>query len=131
MVNTALAFALMNQNIKTILAVCVGMLVVLAGLELTNKFEWEFLPKASGIFLPATFETQARKKPASLSRPLTESRICIGPYHGISPDGRCVWSCGQNTEPDPTKKTPECTCKAGYYEIAKDSFNRRVCAAAK
>ena len=51
--------------------------------------------------------------------------VCEGPYHVLSPDGRCVWSCGLNTTPD--NITNECVCKDGHTESGNDKFGRRVC----
>ncbi|MFH1256948.1 MAG: dockerin type I domain-containing protein, partial [Candidatus Diapherotrites archaeon] len=51
--------------------------------------------------------------------------VCPKPYHGISPDGRCVWSCSEGTTPDTASN--ECICKEGYVETGTDQFGRRVC----
>jgi hypothetical protein len=50
---------------------------------------------------------------------------CIGPYHVLAPDGRCVWSCSVGTTPD--NQTGECVCKPGLAQTSLDRFNRRVC----
>ncbi|CAF2388729.1 unnamed protein product [Rotaria sp. Silwood2] len=51
--------------------------------------------------------------------------ICPTPYHVLTSDNRCVWSCGEGTEPDST--TNECVCQVGYYQTDTDKFGRRVC----
>ncbi|CAF0790228.1 unnamed protein product [Rotaria sordida] len=50
---------------------------------------------------------------------------CLEPYHVVTSDKRCVWSCGEGTEPDNT--TNECVCQKGYYETGTDGFGRRIC----
>ncbi|CAF4800246.1 unnamed protein product, partial [Rotaria sp. Silwood1] len=50
---------------------------------------------------------------------------CPKPYHVVTSDSRCVWSCGQGTQPDAT--TNECVCQDGYYETGTDQFGRRIC----
>ncbi|CAF0902572.1 unnamed protein product [Rotaria sp. Silwood1] len=52
-------------------------------------------------------------------------QVCPKPYHVVTSDNRCVWSCGQGTQPDIT--TNECVCQDGYYETGTDQFGRRVC----
>ncbi|CAF2541686.1 unnamed protein product [Rotaria sp. Silwood2] len=50
---------------------------------------------------------------------------CSKPYHVLTSDNRCVWSCGEGTQPDST--TNECVCQVGYYQTGTDQFGRRVC----
>ena len=50
---------------------------------------------------------------------------CPGPYRVRTSDGRCVWSCGTGTRPDPA--TNQCVCQTGYSERGVDRFGRRVC----
>ncbi|CAF3621207.1 unnamed protein product [Rotaria sordida] len=50
---------------------------------------------------------------------------CPEPYHVVTSDKRCVWSCSEGTEPDNT--TNECVCQKGYYETGTDGFGRRIC----
>jgi hypothetical protein len=50
---------------------------------------------------------------------------CNEPYRKLMNDGRCLWSCGQGTHPDP--KTKECVCNNGLTETGTDDFGRRVC----
>ncbi|MEA3343527.1 MAG: LamG-like jellyroll fold domain-containing protein [archaeon] len=54
-----------------------------------------------------------------------EDDSCPSPYRGISPDGRCVWSCGYGTQPDFSNN--ECVCRERYVETGTDWFGRRVC----
>ncbi|CAF4563565.1 unnamed protein product [Rotaria sp. Silwood1] len=58
-------------------------------------------------------------------RHVKRETICPTPYHVLTADNRCVWSCGQGTQPDTT--TNECVCQDGYYETGTDQFGRRVC----
>ncbi len=53
------------------------------------------------------------------------STSCIGPYHVLASDGRCVWSCGTGTQPD--NSSGQCVCQSGYIENGTDQFGRRVC----
>jgi hypothetical protein len=50
---------------------------------------------------------------------------CPGPYRVTAPDGRCVWSCGQGTEPDPATNT--CVCQPRRSPIGTDRLGRRIC----
>lgn len=52
---------------------------------------------------------------------------CPKPYHVLTADNRCVWSCSVGTTPDLTGGSNECVCKSGYVETSKDEFGRRVC----
>ena len=49
---------------------------------------------------------------------------CPGPYHVLTNDGRCVWSCSAGTQPG---ASGECECQPGYVETGQDNFGRRVC----
>ncbi len=51
--------------------------------------------------------------------------VCPKPFHVLTDDGRCVWSCAAGTTPDTT--TNECVCQTGYYQTGTDIFGRRVC----
>jgi len=51
--------------------------------------------------------------------------VCEPPYHGLSPEGNCVWSCGQGTQPDSLSN--ECVCQPGLIEVGTDEFGRRIC----
>ena len=62
-------------------------------------------------------------------RVCTAAQECPGPYRAVAPDGRCVWSCSQGTQPDPA--TNECVCQSGLTETGQDQFGRRVCTAAR
>ncbi|MBI4094380.1 MAG: hypothetical protein HY436_01075 [Candidatus Liptonbacteria bacterium] len=57
----------------------------------------------------------------------TTTTSCPAPYHVLTFDGRCVWSCGAGTQPSNT--TNECVCQAGYVQTGTDAFGRRVCSA--
>ena len=50
---------------------------------------------------------------------------CPSPYHVITSDDRCVWSCGTGTTPDTISN--ECVCQSGYTQTGTDSFGRRTC----
>jgi len=69
--------------------------------------------------LPPSSANQGKKpfKPSS--------QACPSPYMGISPDGRCGWSCSKGTRPDP--KTWQCICQPDKDEVGKDRFGRRIC----
>lgn len=54
---------------------------------------------------------------------------CVAPYHVLSNDGRCVWSCASGTEPDPTGGN-ECVCAPGFVEVGTDVLGRRICGVA-
>jgi hypothetical protein len=58
--------------------------------------------------------------------PPTTSNTCVAPYHGLTPDGRCVWSCSVGTEPSNVAPY-ECVCRLGFTETSTDQFGRRVC----
>ena len=51
--------------------------------------------------------------------------ICPETYHVETPDGRCVWSCGEGTQPDNISN--ECVCIDGLSETGQDELGRRVC----
>jgi hypothetical protein len=51
--------------------------------------------------------------------------VCPKPYHVLTTDGRCVWSCGSGTQPDSV--TNECVCTREYHQTGFDQFGRRVC----
>ncbi len=53
------------------------------------------------------------------------STTCPKPYHVITSDDRCVWSCSTGTTPDSASN--ECVCKPGYTQTGTDSFGRRTC----
>lgn len=57
------------------------------------------------------------------------SSACLGPYHGQTKDGRCVWSCGLGTQPDnPSDQFGQCVCREGYQDTGDaDQFGRRIC----
>lgn len=75
-----------------------------------------------GEGIPATPATPAEPaKPA----PAPESASCVGPYHVLASDGRCVWSCSAGTTPGDNN---QCVCKEGYAETGTDQFGRRICA---
>ncbi len=50
---------------------------------------------------------------------------CPSPYHIITSDDRCVWSCGTGTTPDSVSN--ECICQSGYTQTGTDTFGRRTC----
>lgn len=50
---------------------------------------------------------------------------CPKPYHVLTTDNRCVWSCSVGTQPNNTNN--ECTCQEGFIATSKDAFGRRVC----
>ncbi|UJR10329.1 hypothetical protein I4U23_014535 [Adineta vaga] len=50
---------------------------------------------------------------------------CPGPYHVLTDDNRCVWSCSEGTTPDDNSN--ECICQSGLVETSKDTFGRRIC----
>ncbi len=52
--------------------------------------------------------------------------VCQGPYHVTASDGRCVWSCGQGTQPDAA--SGQCVCQSGLQQTGTDQFGRRICA---
>ncbi|CAF0782713.1 unnamed protein product [Adineta ricciae] len=54
---------------------------------------------------------------------------CPGPYHVLTSDNRCVWSCSEGTTPD--NNSNECICQPRLYEIGHDAFGRRVCGACR
>ncbi|MCA8932869.1 MAG: hypothetical protein KDA49_10410, partial [Rhodospirillaceae bacterium] len=68
-------------------------------------------------------QDQFGRRTCSLEPP--QQPICPGPYHVQTSDGRCVWSCGSGTQPDPA--TNQCVCQPGLTEIDQDQFGRRVC----
>lgn len=79
---------------------------------------------------PRTTETTPAPPIPSAPPPLATdaggpNKPCPEPYHGLAPDGRCVWSCAIGTEPDVA--TNECVCQPGREESGKDEFDRRVC----
>ncbi len=47
------------------------------------------------------------------------------PYHVLTDDGRCVWSCSAGTSPN--NQTGECSCRAGLTETGKDRSGRKIC----
>jgi hypothetical protein len=49
---------------------------------------------------------------------------CPSPYHVLTSDGRCVWSCAPSTQPG---SSGECVCQQGLVESGQDQFGRRVC----
>ncbi|MBL9109033.1 MAG: hypothetical protein JNM74_07175, partial [Myxococcales bacterium] len=51
---------------------------------------------------------------------------CPGPYMGRAPDGRCVWSCSEGTQPA-ADESPVCVCQPGLREVGRDDFGRRIC----
>ena len=51
---------------------------------------------------------------------------CQGPYHVLTNDGRCVWSCSQGTQPAPNG---ECERRPGLVEAGQDNHGRCVCTA--
>src|SRR3989338_1235255 len=51
--------------------------------------------------------------------------LCPSPYHVLTSDSRCVWSCSTGTTPD--NPSNECVCQPGYTQTGTDSFGRRVC----
>lgn len=50
---------------------------------------------------------------------------CQGPYHVMTPNNKCVWSCGRGTKPD--NASNECICQQGLFDIGHDEFGRRYC----
>lgn len=54
---------------------------------------------------------------------------CCRPYHVLTLDGRCVWSCPANTRPDLSNAfCGECLCATGYKDSGdKDDFGRKLC----
>lgn len=50
-------------------------------------------------------------------------QCCVGPYRVVTPDNRCVWSCGRGTRPCAS----ECVCQPGLTESGTDTFGRRTC----
>lgn len=53
------------------------------------------------------------------------AQSCLAPYHVTAPDGRCVWSCAEGTQPDPA--TGVCVCQPGLEFTGADSSGRIVC----
>ena len=49
---------------------------------------------------------------------------CPEPYHKLTDDGRCLWSCYPGSTPGANN---ECVCKPGYVETGKDKSGRRIC----
>lgn len=50
---------------------------------------------------------------------------CPAPYHVVAPDGRCVWSCGQGTQPDAASGI--CVCQPRLLPAGSDRFGRLIC----
>jgi len=50
---------------------------------------------------------------------------CPKPYHVLTSDNRCVWSCGTGTTPNNANN--ECVCKPGFAQYGVDQFGRRIC----
>jgi len=96
-----------------------GHSVVLTGLAASTAYQYLVKSKdAAGN--PATATGAVTTGPAAVS--------CVGPYHVLASDGRCVWSCGAGTQPDdPNNSSGQCVCQSGYTESGTDSFGRRVC----
>lgn len=61
-----------------------------------------------------------------IGRP-AQAADCEGPYRKRVADGRCVWSCGRGTTPEPA--TNSCVCSPGLTEKRKDASGRRICTA--
>ncbi|MBI5411567.1 S-layer homology domain-containing protein [Candidatus Peregrinibacteria bacterium] len=66
--------------------------------------------------------TRSGKECAS-STPVVNS--CPKPYHVLTSDNRCVWSCGVGTTPD--NASNQCACQNGYEKSGTDGLGRLVC----
>jgi len=65
---------------------------------------------------------QSASNPTPTPTPISS---CLKPYHVLTSDGRCVWSCGTGTQPD--FATQQCKCQSGYTQTGVDSLGRITC----
>ncbi len=87
-----------------------------------NYLSFNCLPNASGTGGCTTLPVLLQPIPGRVVEP---APACPRPYRVIAADGRCVWSCGAGTQPEP--RTNTCVCQPGHREAGTDRFGRRVC----
>ncbi len=51
---------------------------------------------------------------------------CLAPYHVLTSDNRCVWSCSEGTQPSNVAPY-DCVCKPGLTQTGTDEFGRAIC----
>jgi peptidoglycan hydrolase-like protein with peptidoglycan-binding domain len=83
-----------------------------------------------GVMTPGTYKIiVSNSNGTTNSMPLTVTSgtvsTCPAPYHVLTSDNRCVWSCSVGTTPN--NATNECSCQSGLTQTGTDSFGRRTC----
>lgn len=89
-----------------------------------NYLSYNCLPNAAGNGGCTTLPVLLNPIPGRVIGRQPEP-ACEGPYHVVAPDGRCVWSCGQGTQPDTASGT--CVCQPRLSPAGRDRFGRLMC----